>query len=233
MLGAPPQALEKRVCLRVRSAPFGAVLAALLEEWHYTVLDAPDDADLVLTEEGVELPEVSCPVLWLTRSRYGERNRLSLPLSLEELWADIEHRFHRPPRGHIRAALKVPAVMEVRGEEVAVVVASLSDLGVRLEVPLELVQGETLQLHLDLGGTLLAPEGRVIYVIPDGDLDGSARTRVGVIFECLPSVQREALRGFVVRTYLERVRARLDASTFRQGLAHFTVPVAVLTEVGF
>lgn len=232
MLETPPKAFEKRVCLRVRNASFGAVLAALLEEWRYTLLDDPSAANLVLAEEGVELPEASGTVLWLTRSRYGERNRLSLPLELEGLWADLENRFHRPPRSHIRITLELPVAVKVRGEEVAATVTSLSDLGARIEFPLELVQGETLQLDLSLNETSLALEGRVIYVIADGDLDGSTRTRVGVIFDGLSSEQRGRLRAFVVRSYLERIRARLDGSVFRQGLAHFSVPHEILVEVG-
>lgn len=232
LFDTPPRSLEKRLCLLLRDEPFRQVVAVLLEQWGYTVLEAPTDSEMILAEEGCPVPEESGPVLWLTRSRYGERNRIPLPLSVEGLWSTLENRFHKPPRSHIRIGLVLPATVHVRDEVVDTAVSSLSDLGARFDFHRELVQGEELLLHLTVSGRPLALEGRVIYVIPHGDLDGSARTRVGVIFDRLPQEGREELRTFIVRTYLERVRARLDGSTFRKGLAHFDVPLALAAELG-
>jgi Tfp pilus assembly protein PilZ len=228
-----PRSQEKRLCLLIRNEPFRMVLAGILKEWRYSLLEAPTPSDLLLAEDGFDLPEAFGSVLWLTRSRYGERGRLPLPLSLEELWSTLESRFHKPPRSHIRINLQTPAAVLARGEMADVQIISLSDLGARVDFCRELALGEELTLHLSIAGQPLTLPGRVIYVVPCGDLEESEKTQVGLIFDRLSQAIRDSLREHIIRTYLERVRNEMTGSIFREGLSHFNVPPAVLAELGF
>lgn len=224
---------EKQIALFVRSEPFREVLGGLLREWSYTLLEAPSPSALLLAEEGYPLPEESGAVLWLTRSRYQERNRLPLPLSVEELWGILETRFHKPPRRHIRTTLHVPVTVKAGDGVTESCFSSLSDVGGRLEFHRETVVGEKFRLLMAVAGKDLELQARVIYVIPGGEPGGRERTRIGVIFERLPPEDGDWLRAFIVRSYLERVRARMNADTFREGLSHFDIPLALLADLGY
>lgn len=228
-----PRAQQKRLYLFIRNEAFRRVLGGILQEWRYSLLEAPTALDLVLAEDGFDLPEECGPVLWLTRSRYGERGRLPLPLSIEELWSTLESRFHKPPRNHIRINLKFSAAVVVRGERTDVNITSLSDLGGRFEFLRELAPGEEVVMHVSPAGNPLPLSGRVIYVVPRGDLEASEKTQVGVIFDHLPLETRDVLRLFIIRTYLEKVRRGMSGSIFREGISHFNVPPEVLAELSF
>lgn len=226
------RSLEKRLCLFVRNEPFRLVLGGLLREWRYSLQETPTGSDLLLAEDGFPVPEEDAPVLWLTRSRYGERGRVGLPLSLEDLWAHLESRFHKPPRSHIRIYLELPATLEARNETDEIRITSLSDLGARFELHRELAPGEELVLDLSIAGRRFKLPSRVIYMVPQGDLEGSGKAQIGVIFDKPDKGVRDALRGFIIHSYLERVREGMAGSVFREGLSHFDVPPEILGEVG-
>lgn len=209
------------------------MLAGILKEWRYSLLETPASSELVLAEDGFDLPEECGSVLWLTRSRYGERGRLSLPLSFEELWSALESRFHKPPRTHIRINLQLPAAMLVRGELADADLINLSDLGARFCFHRELALGEELVANLSVADRLLKLPGRVIYVVPRTDLEASEKTLVGVIFDRLAQESSDSLREFIICTYLERVRDGMAGSIFREGLTHFNVRPGVLEKLGF
>lgn len=228
-----PQVQEKRLCLFIRNEAFQRVLVALLNEWRYSLQEVPTASDLVLAEDGFDLPEECGPVLWLTRSRYGERGRLPLPLSIEELWSALESRFHKPPRNHIRINLQFSASVVARGERADVQITSLSDLGVRFEFLRELAPGEEIVVYMSPAGHPLALPGRVIYVVPRGDLDESEKMQVGVIFDHLSKEAKDILRLFIIRAYLEKVRSGMTGTVFREGISHFNVPPEALAELSF
>ena len=228
ILSKPP---EKRLCLLVRNESFRLVLAGLLGEWRYSVQKNPAAADLLLAEDGFPVPEDGAPVLWLTRNGYEELDRLGLPLSLEEVWAELESRFYKPARSRIRIKLVLPAILEVRNEKVEISITSLSDLGGRFDLDRELAPGEELVLVLTIARRRLRLPGRVIYVVPRGDLDGSGKAQVGVIFDYRAKSLRKVLHDFIIQSYFERVRAGMAAHIFMEGLSHFDVPPAVLREM--
>ncbi|WP_027715329.1 PilZ domain-containing protein [Desulfuromonas sp. TF] len=233
LIGTLPKPSENRLCLFVRNESFRLVLAGLLGEWRYSVQKNPAAADLLLAEDGSPVPEDGAPVLWLTRTRCEEQDRLGLPFSLEELWTELERRFYKPARSRIRIRLALPATLEVRNETVEISITSLSDLGGRFDLDRELAPGEELVLGLTIARRRLKLSARVIYVVPLGDLDRSGKAQIGVIFDYRARSLRKVLHDFVIQTYLERVRAGMDAPVFMEGLSHFDVPPAILKEIGF
>lgn len=225
--------LEKRLCLYVRNEAFRLVLGGLLREWRFSLQETPADSDLLLAEDGFQVSEENTPVLWLTRSRYGERGRLGLPLSIEVLWDHLESHFHKPPRTQIRIYLELPAMVESRNETNEIRITSLSEMGARFELHRELAPGEELVLNLDISGRRFILPSRVIYMIPLGDLEGSGKAQIGVIFDRPDKGIRDVLRGFIIHASLERVRGGMAGSVFREGLSHFDVPPEILGEVGY
>jgi len=221
-----PAGNSRRLAVAVRDPALLAILGALLEEWFYEVVPGGEEATLVLLEEGVALPVSGAEVVRLARFPISGRDRIALPLVVEELWAALEPRFHRPPRAHIRIDLERPAVVSVRGVPEATRIVSLSDLGTRFSLTRELVNDERLQLDVELDGRTWHLEGRVIYVIPRGDLDGSGVFDVGMLFIHPEIETRGELRAIVVRSYLERVARRLLPELFHAGLAYFALPPA-------
>ncbi|AMV71198.1 hypothetical protein JCM30471_30380 [Desulfuromonas carbonis] len=221
-----PAGKNRQLAVAVRDPALQAILGALLEEWLYAVVPRAEEATLVLLEEGLAFSASGVEVVRLARFPSSGRDRIALPIVVEELWAALEPRFHRPPRAHIRIDLDRPAVVSVRGEREATRIVSLSDLGTRFSLTRELVNDEQLQLDVELDGRTWHLEGRVIYVIPRGDLDGSGAFDIGMLF-IHPAIEtRGELRNLVVRRYLERVARRLPSELFYAGLAHFALPSA-------
>lgn len=224
--------VEKRIGIITHSEGLAALLRGLLTQWNYALLDAPAADDLLLVEEGCLAPVGHLNVLWLTSSRYEGRNRLCLPLPMEELWRNVESRYHKPPRNHIRIAVQIPVAVHARGEIIPAQVASLSDLGMRFDFPRELVSGEELRLELVLDGDALSMAGRVIYVVPRGDLEGTGRSEVGVIFARTPSETHTRVREHILWRYLAAVRRETPEGLFREGLKFFRIPENVLQRLG-
>lgn len=228
----PPPALQKRIGIITRDAALGSILGALLVEWNYQVLEAPTDGDLLLVQEGCLPPVENANVFWLTSSQYEGRNRLHLPVAIEELWRQLEPRYHKPPRNHIRLTLELPATVEVHGESIPARVISLSDLGARFKFPREMVNGEKLSLVTALGEEKLVLAGRVIYVVPRGDVEDSGRSEIGLILSDTPAETRTRVREFILWHYLATVRAKMEESLFADGLGFLDIPESVRRRLG-
>jgi hypothetical protein len=226
-----PPIIEKRLALAVRSQELEAILAALLHEWQFTLLPHPAAGTLLLAEEGC-LAETDGEIVWLTTSRYVSRQRLALPLQLQELWSALETRFHKPPRNHLRVAVDCEATLCCRGGRSTIRLVSLSDMGARLVFPRELISGEELVLEYPDVDGLLELAGRVIYVLPRGELAGTNESEAGMIFDRTPAETRERVRNRIIVSYLERVRRQLPESVFCAGLGFFDLPAAVLRQLG-
>jgi len=233
LIGTLPGSPEKRLSLFIRSEPFRMVLAGLLEQWRYPLQENPADADLFLAEDGFPVPEDGTPVLWLSRSRHEDkRNRLFLPLSVEELWAELETRFHGALRSRMRIRLELPATLEARNETDEVLIFSLSELGGRFDWNRELAPGEELVLSLSIARRRLKLPARVIYVAPR-DMEGSGKAQIGVMFDYRDLSERKILNDFILQSYLGRARGGMDGTLFSEGLTHFDVQPAVLRKLGF
>lgn len=224
---ASPFPREKRIGIIAHSEALEGLLRGLLAQWHYTVLERPVGSEVLLVEEGCLPPGDDGSVLWLTRSVDEGSNRLSLPLQLEELWRQLGRLCRNSHRNHIRIPVQLPATLRVRGEYLSIRISSLSDLGVRFDFPRELVNGEQLTLHVVLEGEGLTLVGRVIYVIPRGDAEGTARSEVGMIFDRMPQEKRNRVREFIIWRHLAQVRRQVPEPLFCQGLEFFQIPPAV------
>jgi len=127
-------AFNKRIAVRSGSTEFDAVLQHLLHAWGFEVCPPEANDALLLAGDNVATDDRQ-QVIRLTSSHYHGRDRLSLPLQVEELWQTLEHHFHRPPRMHIRMAIDLPARVTIRGQEFTTTLSSLSDMGARIFHP--------------------------------------------------------------------------------------------------
>lgn len=222
-----PRAREKRLVILTHSQAFGALLRGVVTQWLYSPVESPADADLLLVEEGCLPPAHHGSVLWLSRARVEEDNRLSLPLSLEALWRQLGKLCRNSLRNHIRIPVSLPATLRVRGMHTPIQVNNLSDMGLRFVFPRELHNGEQLTLQMMLTGERLTLAGRVIYVIPRGDAEGTGRSEVGMIFDRTPPETRRLVREYIIWRCLEQARRQLPEPLAGQGLDFFQLPPAV------
>jgi PilZ domain len=209
---------HRDLALVTRERGLRTILSALLTEWRYRVVPRPEATTLVLLDEVCPPPPLCRAVIPMGRFSPAGQDRLSLPLAVEDLWTTLERYFHKPPRAHIRIDQDRPAVVTVRGQWQATRIVSLSDLGTRFSLNRELVNGELLELDLELAGRALTLLGRVIYVIPCGGRDDSGRYDIGMLFLHAEPKNREWLHEFIIASYLERVAGRVSPGLFRAGL---------------
>lgn len=225
-----PRTCRKRLCLLIQNAPLRSFLSSLLRQWRYELSETGASADLILAEEDFPVPADEIPVLRLVRSGYGGRDRLPLPLCLEELWSTLEGRFHKPPRNHIRIQERFAARLDVRGQRSEVCLTSLSDLGTRFDYEQELVSGEEVEMELSVDGERFLLQGRVIYIVACEGGRGTERWQTGVIFDRTAQEVRNALRNGIIRIYLQKVRREIDEADFEEGRRFFALPPAALKE---
>jgi len=228
----PAPAPHKRIGLITRDAPLESILRAVLTEWGYLLLETVTADTPLLVQEGCLPPAGHADVLWLTSSHYDGGNRLSLPVALEALWFRLESRYHKPQRNHIRLTLELPATVVAHGEDTPARVYNLSDLGARFEFPREMVSGENLSLAAVLGGERLTLHGRVIYVVPRGDLEGTGRSEIGMIFNDTAPDVRMRVREYILWHYLSTIRCKMDETLFAEGLGFLDIPESVRQRLG-
>ncbi|PNU19332.1 hypothetical protein C2E25_13055 [Geothermobacter hydrogeniphilus] len=221
-----PRGMERKVCICTTDPALRQVLAGLLEGWRFSLQPEIVDGVLLLAEEGCCEAPPDQPVLWLGHSRYSSRDKLPLPLPIEELYTRLEHRFHRPPRRHMRLDIDLSARVCCRGGDYASNLTSLSDRGGRLRLPMELAREEELELEFSLAGRPMSLAASVIYSFqrPGAVTDGYD---TGVLFARQVQEECEQLREFILGRYLARLRERLAPEVFSAGLAYFTLPPAL------
>lgn len=222
-----PRGHAKPIHLAIASEANQLFLAALLQEWQFTIVDEPGEETLCLADDGYPLRAPHGPVVWLTRSGFAARDRLPVPLAMEDLWGALETRFHRPPRHHLRIGIDMPAEITVRGSQERTEILSLSDLGARLRLSREVASGEECVVRLTIDGVPLRLAAKAIYVLPIGDLDDSCRVEVGLLFTPLLRETQARLRNFITATILERVRPTIPGWAFEVGVALLDLPDAV------
>lgn len=210
---------NKRARLLVRTVDpvLARLLGLLVQEWGHELLEEGEPADLQILQEGCN-PLDGTTSVWLTSARYQGPNRIALPLVPEELWGALEAHQHAKPRQHIRLETFLPAELRAGGERVPAQIQSLSDYGARLEAQRELARTEELLVHFDCAGQALVQQGRIIYCMPKGDLDGVAGYELGIVFIAPTGQQRRMLRDYIVGSYLQRVRAILGVADFTRAL---------------
>lgn len=209
---------EKTLHLFVENEGLRLFLGALLTEWKFTVLAGPNKAPevLALADDNYTVADENEALIRLTRSSYAGRDRLCLPLALDELWSTLEKHFHRPPRHHLRLAVAYPATMELRGQTMTAQVTSISPAGARLPLPRELAAGETFALSLHLPRHTLALTARTIYVNTFPDRHNHYET--GILFERIDAATKQILRDTITLAFLEAIRPKLPSWAFTVGL---------------
>lgn len=220
----------KCIALLTRRQGLDQFLEVLFRQWGY-LIEPPGEAGLLLAEKGCVPPDRQERVIWLSERDDIEDEGLFFPLALEDLWATVESHFHPLPRSHLRLRLLLP-VKALRGRGTGTAwLTSLSDAGARLLYPRELVRGEKLKVGFDLSGASFCLEGEVIYVLNCGDPENSQEVEAGIVFSAARQDERRQIREFIVRTYLEQVRSRLQPSRFAEGLASFDLADDVRREL--
>jgi len=216
---------QKDIWLRTRDASFEAVLAELLRFWGYRRVETPQEASLLLLERDLEPPLADKPALRLGGE---EPAALCLPLAIDRFWGELESRFHRSPRKHIRIAAPFGVRVSFRGETHRSQTVNLTDMGARLSCPAAPQKDETLLVYLMLGKEVLRLTGRVIYLMPKEELRGWPSFDVGLIFEQAGEEQRLLLRDTILETYLVWVRESLGEKTLEAALPFFDLSKRVV-----
>ncbi|PLX72328.1 MAG: hypothetical protein C0615_12220 [Desulfuromonas sp.] len=222
--------VTKKIAIVSSSDELNEFLRHLLTHWKFE-LHRPDHPEvLLLAEEGQATPLPGQRAIWMTRSRYQGADRLNVPITFEALWQKLEHRFHRPPRTHIRMNVEMSALVTVNDSTVSARLRSLSDMGCRFSYHRELVRDQSVVISLTLDGEEMRIDSRVIYAVP-GREEAGAFT-VGLLFRGIDKKQRDRLRSFLIWRYLEKVRAKMDGYRFRTALGYFDLPDFVLERLG-
>lgn len=207
----------KQIAVAMRSDAVTEFLCHLLELWQFEICEPSDSSVLLLAEKGSAEPLAGQGVIWLNAETDGGELGFSLPIEPESFWQALEQRFHKPPRRHIRLSLALHAEVVVGDDRTETVVTSLSDMGCRFSFHRELVRGEQLTLCLEVEGESLRIDGEVIYSMPVSAVS-TGEVRAGALFSGIEAVQREHVRAFLIRSYLEEVRCRMAPERFAEAL---------------
>lgn len=209
---------QPKLVVRVAEPGLEELLTLLLQEWRYSVALDPDEQTTLLGEEGVCDPAPFQRAIWLNHSSYSSQGTLQIPFSIEELYALLERRFHRPPRRHLRLSAQLPALLDYGGKRWDVLISSLSDQGCRTRVPEELVRGEHVNISFDVAGVEQQCESRVIYAMQRSPSSPDSGFDAGLLFGNQTAQQREFLRDFITTNYLCRVKLKMAEQNFQAGM---------------
>jgi len=222
---------NKKIAIATCCDAFTELLKILLISWRYEICDSARQDILLLAEEGCAEPVAGQSVVWLTRSKYQGADRLSMPLEIENLWQILEHRYHRPPRMHIRMDVDLDASVIVDQETMKVRLSSLSDMGCRFSFDRELVREQQISLALSFSGEILNIDSRVIYA-HHLSAASDQNVRVGLLFRGITKDQRDTLRSCLILQYLEIVRSEMAPERFCKAIEKFNLPEFVCQKLG-
>lgn len=197
------------------------LLGVLLEFWGYHIVENPEEASLLLVERNLEYPAAK-PGIFL-----GEAP-CPFPLSLENLWCELESRFNRKPRSHIRITSQLKARISVRDQIFRGGTVNITDMGARVSCSMELEKGETLLVYLTLGAEVLRLSGRVIYVLGREEVRGWPSYDIGILFEGTSDEQRQTLRNAIIETYLSWALEAPGGGALQSALTFMDIPPTVL-----
>lgn len=206
-------------CLQI-DVPAAAqpLLRVLLAEWGYTARSTPEGSLQItpLHSRG----QGASPSPTATCQEGCPPLPIAFPVAIPALWSAIETHFHETPRLHIRIPTTCPVTLTTAGRTHDAFMISLSDAGARLLSNREMVRGEMVTIEFCLGDRTYETDCRVIYVISRGEWRSDQNVEIGVAFHWQELLERQAVRDFIVESYLQRIRTVLPEEEFRAGLKH-------------
>ncbi|MDH3997921.1 MAG: PilZ domain-containing protein [Desulfuromonadales bacterium] len=192
------------VAVLSRNPLLARLLASILNDWKFTVVEEVAEAKVVFIERGMPLPEPCvAEVVWLSPMPLSQERFLLTPLSLTELYGSLEEFFFPVPRRHIRITTEVAAEIKYDGRWRKGQLLSLSDRGGRLSCDAELLKQTALTLEIKLPGRLLRTDAEVLYCVAASDIPGRQQPQIGVLFKPLAQGLVEALRRFIEKHNIE------------------------------
>jgi len=230
--GDKSKLVSRRIFIDLVNQASQKILHCLLTEWEYQVLATPEPGGVCLIEQGRPIPPEAGPLIQLVPSRYLVPGRVCIPISLEELWTQLENRFHRIPRRHIRKEVSFPATAMIRGESWATTVVSMSDWGCRFSLGRELAEGETIELEINIAKISVALTGRIIYSMPRCEATEGNLVDLGMMFDGISPELRIFLRRNLILGYLVRVKERLSMEEFQAGVGFLNLSPRILESLG-
>ncbi len=208
----PPR---KSACLRLPHGSLRRMMRSLLQQWNFSVSDAPGENCLELCASPQPGPgdplTVTSPATRVTS--------LHFPLKIDQLWTAVESPFHSFPRAHIRLPIEAPLRLALRGSLIQTRTCSLSDRGMRFLATRELVRDEELEVELDLEGKIFRLHGTVIYGILQDN-----RWEAGIVFSQISAEKRQQLRNFIVGKLFSAIRTEVGEDCFLHGRGFFDLP---------
>lgn len=195
----------KKVSVVTRNPKVTLLLGAILEDWGFVAITAPEEAALVFVERGMDRPSTDGEIVWFSSMPLAEEAFLEMPLSLTCMYHLLEEEFFPSPRRHIRVSMDCPADLQVDGIWEEATLISLSDRGGRLRTNRELPRGTVVAMEVKLAGRTLRLPGEILYCIPAGDSFGREKPQAGILFKPLDQTVCTALRRFIESTCVQRV----------------------------
>jgi|GEM_PF-1448257 len=202
----------KQVAVVTRDQQFNRLLSSILAEWKFITVEDLTEAKVVFAEQGIDLPDISGEVVWLTPRSLPEDRFLTTPISLTRLYKILETEYFPTPRRHIRAAIEVQVDVCLDSAWQECQLISISDRGGRIVCQNEIQRGTMLQLETTIAGKFLHLPAEVLYCLPAGDVLRSSRPQIGVLFK--PTDKRVIDR---LRCHIEKIC--VAAACAREGIS--------------
>jgi hypothetical protein len=213
----------KKIHLCINNEGLCLFLTMLLNEWGFSVsTTCPESSEeLLLAEENCPRCADHRKRIDLISSSYFDSDHVNMPIVLEHLWQVLEKHYHLPHRRHLRLAVDLPIVMNIRSQKAPGRLSSLSQAGARLSLPRELAVGELFPIVLPLPQQTLPLTAKVIYVntFPDSD----NRYDAGILFDRISDADKALLRDTIILTFFNNIRPQLPRWAFEVGTSHFAL----------
>ncbi|WP_020677422.1 hypothetical protein [Geopsychrobacter electrodiphilus] len=212
----PP--LTKSLFLCIEDHPLSELLKALMREWGYHQTENPEEQSLLVISEGLPQPSGFQQVLTFHTSPSRNRQRLQIPLTIENLYLALESYFHREPRKHLRINIDWPIRVTVRDQQFLTHAVTVADCGIRFISPIDLDRREEMQILIEREDETYNLHAEVVYSIVGKEIGRGDKIEVAVV--CTPQSKevRDSLRSRIIDNYLARVRPVLGSNLFAEAL---------------
>jgi len=225
MLLGGKQSNLKQVAVVTRNLRFNKLLSSILADWKFFAVEDLSAAKVIFAERGIELPEHTGQVVWLSPMPLSAGIFLETPISLTRLYQLLETHLFPTPRRHIRVVMETAVDFKIDGEWFDGCLVSLSGRGGRIACSREIPPGTSLEVAVKLAGKAIMLSAEVLYCIPAGDFPGRSQPYVGVCFKSATGHEFEMLQGIIEKTCIESACAREDIPLTDSCLSWLDIPV--------